>query len=89
MVRVNLPLNALIWNFNGFLAAYLLQGRYGTVKKCKRIKDRKLFAVKEVRSTISDDFDKACLENQILTRLNLANNDNIVRQVAFYRDLSK
>ena len=51
--------------------------------------DNKVFAVKEVRSTISDDFDKACLENQILTRLNLANNENIVRQIAFYRDLSK
>lgn len=65
------------------------EGRYGTVKKCKRISDKKLFAVKEVRSTISDDFDKACLENQILLRLNLANNENIVHQVAFYKDLSK
>lgn len=55
------------------------EGRYGTVKKCKRISDKKLCAVKEVRSNISDDFDKACLENQILVRLNLANNENIVR----------
>jgi len=45
--------------------------------------------VKEVRSNISDDFDKACLENQIMTRLNLAHNPNIVRQVAFFKDLSK
>lgn len=42
-----------------------------------------------MRSNISDDFDKATLENQILVRLNLANNENIVRQVDFYRDLSK
>mmetsp|Transcript_6526 Transcript_6526/g.8812 ORF Transcript_6526/g.8812 Transcript_6526/m.8812 type:complete len:97 (-) Transcript_6526:61-351(-) len=53
------------------------------------MKDNHVFAVKEVRSAISDDFDKACLENQILCRLNLANNENIVRQVGFYRDLSK
>ena len=66
-----------------------MQGRYGTVKKCKRISDNKLFAVKEVRSAISDDFDKACLENEILVRLNLANNPNIVRQIAFYSDRSK
>lgn len=65
------------------------EGRYGTVKKCKRISDKKLCAVKEVRSNISDDFDKACLENQILVRLNLANHPNIVRQVAFYKELNK
>jgi len=65
------------------------EGRYGTVKKCKRISDGKLFAVKEVRSNISDDFDKACLENQIMTRLNLAKNNNIVEQVAFFKDYSK
>ena len=47
------------------------------------------FAVKEVRSNISDDFDKATLENKILVRLNLANNPNIVRQVDFFRDLGK
>ena len=51
--------------------------------------DAKLFAVKEVRSNISDDFDKAVLENQILIRLNLAKNSNIVRQVAFFQDFSK
>lgn len=68
---------------------YFLQGRYGTVKQCKRISDKKLFAVKEVRSQISDDFDKACLENLILTRLNLAKNSNIVHQEAFYKDLGK
>ena len=45
--------------------------------------------MKEVRSNISDDFDKATLENQILVRLNLANNHNSVRQVDFYRDLGK
>lgn len=65
------------------------EGRYGTVKQCKRISDKKLFAVKEVRSQISDDFDKACLENLILTRLNLAKNSNIVHQEAFYKDLGK
>lgn len=65
------------------------QGRYGTVKKCKRMSDGRNFAVKEVRSNISDDFDKACLENQIMIRLNLAKNPNIVRQVAFFKDLSK
>ena len=65
------------------------EGRYGTVKKCKRITDNKLFAVKEVRSAVSDDFDKACLENEIMKRLNLSNHPNIVRQEAFYKDESK
>lgn len=65
------------------------EGRYGTVKRCKRIRDNKCFAVKEVRSNITDDFDKATLENQILVRLNLANNENIVRQVDFYQDMYK
>ena len=45
--------------------------------------------MKEVRSSISDDFDKACLENQIMIRLNLAKNQNIVQQIAFFRDTSK
>lgn len=59
------------------------------MKKCKRLSDGKLFAVKEVRSNISDDFDKACLENTIMIRLNLAKNENIVQQIAFFKDENK
>ena len=66
-----------------------MQGRYGTVKKCRRAADQKLFAVKEVRSSISDDFDKQCLESQILARLGIANHPNIVRREAFFKDASK
>lgn len=49
------------------------------MKKCKRISDDKLFAVKEVRSTVQDDFDKACLENEILVRLGHIEHPNIVK----------
>ena len=59
------------------------------MKKCRRVTDGKLFAVKEVRCNINDDFDKQCLENQILLRLNLAEHPNIVSQEAFFKDPSK
>jgi hypothetical protein len=59
------------------------------VKRCRRATDQKLFAVKEVRSNISDDYDKQCLENQILDRLGLANHPNIIQQEAFFKDPSK
>ena len=65
------------------------KGRYGTVKKCKRQADGKLFAVKEVRSNISDDYDRAILENQILDRLKLSKQTNIVHTEDFYKDESK
>lgn len=42
---------------------FLGEGRYGTVKKCRRVgkgfSNDQFFAVKEVRSNISDDFEKA------------------------------
>ena len=59
------------------------------MKRCRRATDQKLFAVKEVRSNISDDYDKQCLENQILDRLGLANHPNIIQQEAFFKDPSK
>ena len=59
------------------------------MKKCRRAVDQKLFAVKEVRSNISDDFDKQCIENQILMRLKLADHPHIVSHEAFFKDPSK
>ena len=42
-----------------------------------------------MRSNITDDYDKQCIESQILTRLNLANHPNIVAKEAFYKDPRK
>lgn len=42
-----------------------------------------------MRSNIQDDYDKASMENAILVRLNLTQHPNIVRQISFYKDLSK
>ena len=42
-----------------------------------------------MRSNISDDYDKSCLENQILERLNFSKHPNIVRQIAFFKDPCK
>lgn len=65
------------------------QGQYSVVKKCIRRSDKKCFAVKETRSGNDDWLAMAAKEYRILKRLNLAENPNIVRQVAFYHDRSK
>jgi len=42
------------------------EGRYATVKKCIRKSDKALFAVKEARSMIEDDYHRSILESDIL-----------------------
>ena len=41
-----------------------------------------------MRSNISDDYDKAILENKILVRLKVLNHPNIVKQIDFFADPS-
>ena len=54
------------------------------MKKCFRKSDKALFAVKEARSMIEDDYHRSILESDILQRLNRTSNQNIVKWVGFY-----
>ena len=54
------------------------------MKKCTRKSDQQIFAVKEVRAMIEDDYHRSILEAEILERLNEQNNPNIVNKIGFY-----
>ena len=61
------------------------KGAFGTVNKCVRIIDNKLFAVKIIDKTKFTDNDKECLKNE-LSILKLVCHPNIIHMDCFYEN---